>query len=505
MLKDFDTVKLIFGLKVQQLRREHDLSYQQLSERTGLAISYLHDIEKGKKYPKADKILALALAFGADYSYLVSLDAGDNRKLKPLLDLLHSDFLRLFPLNRFGIDTAKLIELLSRAPDRANAFLSTVVKIIRNYNLQGEDFFKAALRSYQDMHENYFLDLEEAVRRCKQSHGLAGVHTPGSGRLEAILFEVYRIRVDREQMAGQAPLRHLRSFYAPDARTLYLKAGLSDAQEKFLLAKELAFQCLGTEVRPYETRMLPTDSFDELLNNFRASYFAVALLMDEHRMVEDLRELAAWERWDGPRFLEFFNKYDVTPEMLLQRLANLLPRHFGIRDLFFLRFYAGPELDQFEMTKEMHLSQLHDPHAKPLDEHYCRRWVSVDIIRRLRESQTNGHPEAPIAGAQVSRYHGTPNAYLCLSVAKPGADDDTEHSSSVTIGLLVNEKLRGLFRFLSDPAIPVRDVHTTCERCPITDCLERAAPPVQLRRAEEEKEMRESLQVLRRAGIEVEE
>ena len=88
MLKEIDTVKLIFGLKVHHLRQEQDLSYQQLSERTGLAISYLHNIEKGKKYPKADKILALAKALDTDYNYLVSLDAekavAADHRLDPL-------------------------------------------------------------------------------------------------------------------------------------------------------------------------------------------------------------------------------------------------------------------------------------------------------------------------------------------------------------------------------------------------------------------------------------
>ena len=56
-MKELDTVKLIFGLKVHYLRQQQGLSYQQLSEITGLAISYLHNIEKGKKYPKADKII----------------------------------------------------------------------------------------------------------------------------------------------------------------------------------------------------------------------------------------------------------------------------------------------------------------------------------------------------------------------------------------------------------------------------------------------------------------
>ncbi|MCB0636213.1 MAG: helix-turn-helix transcriptional regulator, partial [Lewinella sp.] len=118
MLQEQDIVKLIFGLKVQQLRQEAGLNYQQLSDRTGLALSYLHNIEKGRKYPKADKIMILAQALDTDYNYLVSLEP--NKKLKPIIDLLQSDFLKIFPLETFGIDTMKLLELLAQAPDKVN-------------------------------------------------------------------------------------------------------------------------------------------------------------------------------------------------------------------------------------------------------------------------------------------------------------------------------------------------------------------------------------------------
>ncbi len=500
MLNDFDTVKLTFGLKVQQLRREHALSYQQLSERTGLAVSYLHNIEKGKKYPKADKIIALAKALDTDYNYLVSLDAEENKKIKPLIDLLHSDFLKEFPLDRFGINMPKLLELLSHTPDKVNAFLSTILKIIRNFRLQGEDFYKSALRSYQDLHHNYFPDLEKAVRQCKTQHSLAGLATFDAASLEAILRADYGVTVDRNVMAGQRDLRHIRSFFAEKPRRLFLNRGLSSAQENFLLAKEFGFQWLGITERPYETRMIEIDTFDKLLNNFRASYFAVALLLDEDAIVEDIRQIARWEAWDGRRFLSYFDKYDTTPEMLLQRLANLLPHHFGIKDLFFLRFYTGPDMQKFEMTKEMHLSQLHDPHANQLDEHYCRRWISINLIRRMRANVQLDQRETPLTDAQISQYWGTPNAYLCISVARPG-HEQPDHSNSVTIGLLVNDQLRRLFRFLADPKLVRKDVHTTCERCPIADCGARVAPPVNILQQHHAARTKACLETLQQHGI----
>ncbi|MCB0586494.1 MAG: helix-turn-helix domain-containing protein, partial [Phaeodactylibacter sp.] len=295
-MRELDTVKLIFGLKVHYLRQQQGLSYQQLSDKTGLALSYLHNIEKGKKYPKADKILTLARALNTDYNALVSLDA--DKRLKPIIDLLHSDFLKIFPLELFGINMPKLVELLSAAPDKVNAFISTVIKIVRNYHLQGEDFYKAALRSYQDLHDNYFDELEKAVRRFKEEQKLPQRPPFTPAQLEKLLARNFQISVDREYLGAQPALKEVRSFYSPGRQVLFLNTGLSSAQENFLLAKELGFQYLKLKERPYETRMADVDSFDKLLNNFNASYFSVALLMDELEMVKDIEAMAAWKSWE---------------------------------------------------------------------------------------------------------------------------------------------------------------------------------------------------------------
>lgn len=499
MLKEIDTVKLIFGLKVHQLRQEQDLSYQQLSDRTGLAISYLHNIEKGKKYPKADKILALARALDTEYNYLVSLNA--DKRLQPIIDLIHSDFLKIFPLELFGINTPKLIELLSVTPDKVNAFISTVIKIVRNHHLQGEDFYKAALRSYQDLHDNYFDDLEQAVRDFKSANQLKQQTGITALELEQLLHKNFGVTTDRDFLSSRSDLMEVRSYYSVKNKTLYLNNGLSSAQENALLGKEIGFQFLQLGERPYETRMIEVDSFDKLLNNFKASYFSVALLMDEQEMIEDIETMASWRIWNAEAFLKLFAKYEVTSEMLIQRLANLLPHHFDIQDLFFLRFFARPDLQKFEMTKEIHLSQLHTPHANQLDEHYCRRWISINLIRQLKAQQGISNTEGPIAGAQISRYWGTPNAYLCITIAKP-SHTDRDNSSSVTIGLLVNDKLKRLFRFLNDPNLVAKDVHTTCERCGISDCGARAVPPTVLQHHRKKENIRATLEELERHRVE---
>ncbi len=53
-------LRLIFGLKLKQIRTEKNLSLFGLSKISGLSKSYLNEIEKGKKYPKPDKILILS-------------------------------------------------------------------------------------------------------------------------------------------------------------------------------------------------------------------------------------------------------------------------------------------------------------------------------------------------------------------------------------------------------------------------------------------------------------
>jgi transcriptional regulator with XRE-family HTH domain len=494
MRKAIDTVKLTFGLKVHQLRQDMGLSYQQLSDKTGLAVSYLHNIEKGKKYPKADKIILLADALGTEYNYLVSLD-GDKR-LKPIIDLINSDFLKIFPLELFGINMPKLLELLSVAPAQVNAFISTVIKVVRNHELQGEDFYKAALRSYQDLNNNYFSDLEAAVATLKKEHQLSIDSAPSLKVLEQLLSS-YGISIDREYLKSQQSLSEVRSFYSPKRNILYLNTPLSNAQERFLLAKELGFQYLKLKERPFETRILEVNSFEKLLNNFRASYFSVSLLMDENAIIRDVKQMSKWERWDGEAFLALFQKYNVTSEMLIQRLANILPQHFGLKDLFFFRFFTDPNLQKFKMTKEMHLSQLHDPHANQLEEHYCRRWISINLIRRLRAMESLEGKKEAIIGAQISRYWNTPNAYFCVSIAKP-EHDDPQNSTSITIGLLVDDKLRNLFRFLDDPKIAVKDVHTTCERCGISDCGARVVPPIILHQARIKKSVKKELEALGR-------
>ncbi|NQZ75315.1 MAG: helix-turn-helix domain-containing protein [Ekhidna sp.] len=486
MISDNDVLKLIMGFKVKHLRSKKGISYQLLSKETGLSVSYLNDIEKGKKYPKPDKIRALATAFEVSYDDLVGTKA--DKKLQPVIELLNSGFFKYFPAEEFGFNMEKLIDFFSNAPDRISAFISTMLKMVRSYQIEKEHFYRVALRSFQDMHDNYFHEIETAASDFRKGLNF-GNDIPLLEELVIVLSRDYAITVDEEALSSNEKLSAFRSYFSVERHTLYLNKELSIPQKRFMVAKELGFQVLQLKERSFETRLNKEASFEKLLNNFKASYFGAALLMDAEVLVEDVKELALKTQWDQALIRNLLEKYQVTPETLLQRLTNILPKYFGIDNLFFIRLDGHRGLIDYQITKELHLSGLHQPYQNQITEHLCHRWVSISSIKSLSDRKSY------FIDAQVSEYWQTDNAYFCISIAEPSRFDNS-NGSSVTLGLSLNESLRGAFNFIKDPELRRRTVHTTCEQCSISDCEHRVAPPSLIEKANQEIELEEELKKL---------
>jgi transcriptional regulator with XRE-family HTH domain len=106
-----DYIKLIFGLKLKQIRNEKSLSLFGLSKLSGLSKSYLNEIENGKKYPKPDKIAILSEKLDISYDQMVSLKLDKN--LAPVGDLLRSKVFKEIPLELFGIKESNLIDIVA--------------------------------------------------------------------------------------------------------------------------------------------------------------------------------------------------------------------------------------------------------------------------------------------------------------------------------------------------------------------------------------------------------
>jgi hypothetical protein len=237
--------------------------------------------------------------------------------------------------------------------------------------------------------------------------------------------------------------------------------------------------------------MLRVNSFEEALNNYLATYFSVAILINRHAFVRDVGILFNQTTWNSQLLLHLITKYQASPEVLFQRF-NLLAQEFGLSKMFFLRVVHELDRDRFEIDKELHLNRRHEPHASGLNEHYCRRWISLALLRKLKLNDRAGEL---LTGVQRARFMDTDQEYLCLSVAKHGYPTPNRNVS-ITIGILLDEQAKRLIRFWNDPEIPQAAVNVTCERCPIADCRERAAEPEQYQRKETRRHMLDALRKL---------
>jgi transcriptional regulator with XRE-family HTH domain len=491
---DESHLKLIMGLKLRQLRTEKGMSLAELANATKISMSYLNEIEKGKKLPKGDKIAILANALEVSYDWLVSMKM--NKKLAPVAEILQSRIMKELLLDVFGIDKAQLLDLLSRVPVKLNAFLNTLIEVSRNYGMRVENFYFSALRSFQEMHENYFEEIETAVDKFVQENNIDVTRAIDCDQLRKILETNYNFLVEEDGLSNQPELRELRSVLLPGKRPrLLLNKNLNRIQKAFIMGREIGFQFLNISERPNTTSWVEFDSFEQVLNNFKASYFSCALLLNRDQLVNRLKQLFSNPTFNASEIIQLMDEFRVSPEILTHRLTNLLPRFFGIQELFFLRFSHRNGSEEFELTKEMHLAGLHNPHANMMQEHYCRRWISINILRNLSVQLKKGIYSKPLCMAQRSRYFGNEKEYLILSFAKPSMDG-VSINHSISIGLLLTNQLKKKVMFWNDPAIPIRMVGETCQRCPATDCAERVADPEILQQAQRIATMKTALAAL---------
>ncbi len=487
-----DRLRLILGVKLRAHRQERGLGLKELAQAAGLSVSYLSEIEQGKKYPKPDKLVDLADALGVPYDDLVSLQVGEE--LGAVKDAIDSPLLRSFPFGLFGLDAEDVVQLLAGVPDKSGALVQAVADMARAYDARVEHFLLAALRAYQQIHANHFPDLEAAAERLRQRVGAEG--TPDADALRRAL-EADGYRVDTTTLPADPELRAFRSVLVPDpddGPTLYVNGALHDEQRAFLYARELAFRELEAAHRPLTSPWVTVDRFEEVLDNFRGSYVAGALLLPAADVDRVLADLVESEAWDAEAFLGLLDRFRSTPEMFLHRLTQRVPEALGLEELYLLRFHHATASDAFDLTKTFNLSRVPVPHGVAADEHYCRRWPSLQALAELdrRQARAAGRGETddgPVVVAQRQHFvegtAGEPEGgdFFVVAIARPLALRPGINSA-VSLGLRLTRATKRAVRFWDDPALPRVDVSLTCERCPIAACRVRAAPPTVLREIE---------------------
>ncbi|MFC5046956.1 helix-turn-helix domain-containing protein [Aquimarina hainanensis] len=465
-------IRLIFGLKIKQIRTEKDLSLFGLSKLSGLSKSYLNEIEKGKKYPKTDKIIKLSETLDVPYDKLVSLKLDKN--LAPIGDILQSGILDEIPLELFGIHQRDLIDIIANAPSKVNAFISTIFEIAQHYNMSREGFFLASLRSYQEAHNNFFIELEAHALRFANSYQIDLQGNLTSTELEEILIEEYGYTINKEGIPKQEELINLRSVYVPASKTLLLSKEVDEAQRTFIYAKEIGYQYMKIVERPFTFSWIKYDKFEEVLHNFYASYFAGALIIPRDHFKKNLKDLFEMKHFSERAFHKIMKLYNASPESFYQRLTNILPKDFAMQNVFFLRFTHHPKTNKFNLVKELHITHQQQPHANETNEHYCRKWMAIKTLQRTAQKDLTYSFDI-----QISNYVETNQRYLVFTSATKDPFKN-EFYRSIGIGFLISPSLENKINFVNDAKIKEEKVGVTCESCSLSDCDLRVAPPKRL-------------------------
>lgn len=491
-----ENLRFILGLKLKQLRTEKGLSLKQLAEKTGLSISYLSEIEKGKKYPKPEKLIHLAQAFEVSFDSVVSPKVDDS--LNPLTAFLDSQVIKEFPFQFFGIVPHDILNLVTHSPQEAGALIRTLLEVARSYDMRVEHFLFAALRSFQQIHNNYFEDLEAAAAAFRAERQWPAQYSISLAKLKSVLKSEFGILVDETTLPRYQDLNGFRSIWADtDPPRLLLNPRLLPSQKAFLMGREIGYRRLNLKEHAVTSSWLQVDSFEKVLNNFKASYFSGALLIHRELLQQELTKFFRNERWNVETFLNMLNRFGATPEMFGYRLSQLLPGVFGLREMFYLRFSHEAGTDRFQLTKELNMSPVLVPHGIGLNEQYCRRWLSIRMLKDLAKTQKRGAKNLPMAGAQRMHFMDSEADFFAMTMARPLALTE-KTNSSITLGFLMNDAFRETVRFWDDPSIPKALVHETCERCGLTEaeCRERVAPPVLHRKQQNQRVREKALQQL---------
>lgn len=470
MLLDQETLRFVFGMKLRSLRHDKELSLKELAKKTGLSPSYLNEIEKGRKYPKAEKIAVLANALDEKYENLISLEL--KKEFQIIQNIIDKRMFSGLPFEIFGIPAGTIFELMAEHPKKIRALVGTILEIARGHNIQVDDVFFALLRSYIDMHENYFPAIEGLAEAVRQKYRINLQASAESIKEEfiSILQRDLKVKVLEEDLTELSEdLAGIYYFFSTSSKTLHLASGLNLHEKILILAREIGYRVQKLEARPLSSLILQLDSFEQLLNHFFAGYFASALLIPEEMMVQDCEQIFRGKDWELKILEKSLQKYPVPLESIFHRITQIFPKHFGIKQLFFLRYEYDLKFQKYEIARELHLTSMHGPHKVKGAEHYCARWLISKLTEGMAKNIENGK-----VATQRSRYVGSDNEYFILGTAYRVPLSDRK-IASVCLGLLANEALMQNMPALYSPKIPRFLVGETCERCILTDCSDRKA------------------------------
>ncbi len=497
---------------LKRRRKEKKFNRFDISERAGISPSFYSELETGRKSASGETLRRVTKALDMSIDELRS-DRYDAA-LEALLDFQDPD-----------IAIKEGIELLDKAPHLAKAIPRLLANVARVYDRgsKKEVIYPILLRDFQEENLNHFPVIEDEVKRFLDEHPPRGI-SPDAHDLYGILRYVFKYTIKAQHNFNERQYAHLpiiRSMWMRKGNQNYLllNQNLLHSQKAFELAKEIAYNLPFLRTKETLAHRVPTSprvgihSYTQILNEFKASYFAGALLMPKDALEADLAAFFGQKTFDRERLWVMLEKYNVTPEMLLHRLTEILPgKRFGIKKLHFLRFQHHRSVQReprdwqvFSLTKLLDLDSLRFPYVESSSEKYCRRYNAIQALREMRHALEDGSItenqlyDRPMIRVQRSRFANAAyrdNTYLSMTMARP-LTLQPDILLSVTIGFVVDDHFKTTVQFWDDntniepQGHDVVEVGHTCQRCPLdqAQCSDRAAEAVIFRHEERNKEM----------------
>lgn len=474
-IPDLGKTRLVYGLKLKTERQKKEWTLKQLAQKAGVSVSFISQIEKGEKYPNLEKQLRFAAALEIPAHQLVPFATDDS--FSELTNGLSSDLVSQFPFQLFGIDSTDVVDLLTRNPEKGGILTSTIRQIRREYEVEKEGILHIALKEYQRYHKNYFDEIEERADDFRR-------HILDVGDYEDVTDEMLRFHLegpsfnyDIDDTTLTEKLPENRWVCIPNKRPkLFINGNLSPERKAFIYATGIGYNVLGigSKKRRYDSENGP-ESIEQALNDYKAAYFASALLLNKYKFKDRFKRFL-----NEPRFSEKALRKcisTITPQTFFYRLSELMPQMFGIHDYYFLRVDTATDDQGFRVNKSFNMTTSL-PSIRSINplEHFCRRWASIEILKEEQEfrKQHVSREDVDI----VIRCHrskhlilkpaGTPPVeLLVLSIGyRPALSKDI--TAAVSMAFEVTPNLRSQVAFIDQLEVDdPREVYLSCERCPL--------------------------------------
>ncbi|MDZ4276806.1 MAG: short-chain fatty acyl-CoA regulator family protein [Erythrobacter sp.] len=444
--------KLYAGAKLRELRGRLSLTQRAFSDKLGVSLPYLNQMENNHRPVSATVVLALAQEFGLD---VTELNAGEGERLV-------SDMREALADPVFAKTTPPLADLrlaASNAPAFARAFLD----LHRAYRQSHERLASldealgredTALRAspWEEVRDffHYCDNYVDAVDRAAEHF----ITDAGIGKDALIIAtDALNKRGISVQFSNTGPLRH----FDPTTRTLALSARAASPTQRFQLLYQVALQTQNELIEAtLDLAQFQTPEARDIAKIGMANYFAGAALMPYRAFLTAAQNT----RHDLERLADQFG---ASIEQVAHRLSTLQrPGAKGI-PFFFVRVdQAGT------ITKRHSATRLQ----------FARFGGACPLWNVHRAFETPGHFLRQLAE--------TPDGvrYLCLArdVSKPGgAFLAPIRRYAIGLGCEISHAASLVYSDGLDLKGRFEPIGISCRICERQNCHQRSVPPLERR------------------------